>query len=199
MIVPKALYQSTKSRGFTIVELLIVIVVISILATIAIVAYTGIQQRANNTHTISVISSYAKAMKQYAVDNSKYPEPSPGGVTWTCLGTGYPGGLCFNAGGSASCYSLTGFTSGAWYNDALKTYMNNQAPIVNLQAATCGNSTPFIGAAILSNWPALGETGIFYVITGGFSNCGKPSGFTPLLWLNLDNNNVACYIILPKP
>ncbi|MFZ1599972.1 prepilin-type N-terminal cleavage/methylation domain-containing protein [Candidatus Saccharibacteria bacterium] len=37
---------NTKNRGFTIVELLIVIVVIAILAAITIVAYNGIQNRA---------------------------------------------------------------------------------------------------------------------------------------------------------
>ena len=36
-------------QGFTVVELLIVIVVISILATITIVAYNGVQNRANDT------------------------------------------------------------------------------------------------------------------------------------------------------
>lgn len=41
-----------RREGFTIVELLIVIVVIAILAAISIVSYTGIQQRANNTVTI---------------------------------------------------------------------------------------------------------------------------------------------------
>ena len=35
-----------KNTGFTIVELLIVIVVIAILATVSVVAYTGIRQRA---------------------------------------------------------------------------------------------------------------------------------------------------------
>lgn len=38
--------KQTKSRGFTIVELLIVIVVIAILAAITIIAYNGIQNRA---------------------------------------------------------------------------------------------------------------------------------------------------------
>lgn len=40
-------------KGFTIVELLIVIVVIAILATISIVVYSGIQQRAFNTSMIA--------------------------------------------------------------------------------------------------------------------------------------------------
>ena len=44
-------------KGFTIVELLIVIVVIAILAAISIVAYNGIQSRANNTKIVSVTNS----------------------------------------------------------------------------------------------------------------------------------------------
>ena len=38
-----------KSKGFTIVELLIVIVVIAILATLVIVTFTGIQQKARDS------------------------------------------------------------------------------------------------------------------------------------------------------
>lgn len=47
-------------RGFTIVELLIVVVAIAILAAITIVSYTGITQRAKTTRSISTAgpSSY---------------------------------------------------------------------------------------------------------------------------------------------
>lgn len=64
----------TKS-GFTIVELLIVIVVIAILAAISIVAYNGIQNRANNNARASTVATYVKAMQLYAAENGEYPVP----------------------------------------------------------------------------------------------------------------------------
>ena len=60
-------------RGFTIVELLIVIVVIAILAAISIVAYNGIQSRANDSAVKSDLASASKALELYYVDNSAYP------------------------------------------------------------------------------------------------------------------------------
>lgn len=49
-------------RGFTIVELLIVVVVIAILAAITIVGYNGIQSRAKDAKTNSDIATYQKAI-----------------------------------------------------------------------------------------------------------------------------------------
>ena len=60
-------------RGFTIVELLIVIVVIAILAAITIVAYTGIQERARFSAMRSDISNINKAIQLYYADNGSYP------------------------------------------------------------------------------------------------------------------------------
>lgn len=51
--------------GFTIVELLIVIVVIGILAAITIVAFNGIQSRANNTSRINAVQQTLKIVKSY--------------------------------------------------------------------------------------------------------------------------------------
>lgn len=65
-----------KQPGFTIVELLIVIVVIGILAAITIVAYNGVQQRARDTARQSGISNLTKALEIYYSINAQYPTSS---------------------------------------------------------------------------------------------------------------------------
>ena len=52
-------------RGFTIVELLIVIVVIGILAAITIVSYTGITQRANTATAQSTAQTVVQKAEVY--------------------------------------------------------------------------------------------------------------------------------------
>ncbi|QJU06929.1 type II secretion system protein [Candidatus Saccharibacteria bacterium oral taxon 955] len=65
--------KQTKSSGFTIVELLIVIVVIAILAAITIVAYNGIQNRANDTAAKETASQFRTKIEAYNTIKSKYP------------------------------------------------------------------------------------------------------------------------------
>lgn len=68
--------KNMKAKGFTIVELLIVIVVIGILAAITIVAYNGITKRASDTQRRSDVQSIAKALELYYIDNNRYPAGS---------------------------------------------------------------------------------------------------------------------------
>ena len=59
--------KQTKTRGFTIVELLIVIVVIAILAAITIVAYNGIQNRAKTSAGQQFSANIAKKVEVYKI------------------------------------------------------------------------------------------------------------------------------------
>ncbi len=61
-------------KGFTIVELLIVVVVIGILAAITIVAFTGIQNNARNSERQSDASSIAKFAEAINAQVGRYPQ-----------------------------------------------------------------------------------------------------------------------------
>lgn len=61
------------SRGFTIVELLIVIVVIGILAAITIVAYNGAQSRARFSKMQSDVKTLQRYIEAYNATNGSYP------------------------------------------------------------------------------------------------------------------------------
>ena len=111
--------------GFTIVELLVVIVVIGILAAITIVSYTGITQRATVATLQSDLGNSSQQLKLFNITNSAYPVsitdcPSPAAGNM-CLnsssGTSYsqyavnnstsPQGFCITATKSSTNYKIT--------------------------------------------------------------------------------------------
>jgi len=67
--------KQTKQRGFTIVELLIVVVIIAILAAITIVAYNGIQNRAKSSASAAAAASLQKKVEAFAIESASgvYP------------------------------------------------------------------------------------------------------------------------------
>jgi prepilin-type N-terminal cleavage/methylation domain-containing protein len=62
-----------KDSGFTIIELLIVIVVIGILAAIVITTYSGIQAKARNAVRQTDIQSIQTQLEAYYSQNGHYP------------------------------------------------------------------------------------------------------------------------------
>lgn len=74
-----------KDRGFTIVELLIVIVVIGILAAIVIVAYNGIQNRAKTQSGQAAASNIQKKVEAYNAAVGSYPTGAANGDAFEAL------------------------------------------------------------------------------------------------------------------
>lgn len=113
-------------RGFTIVELLIVVVVIAILAAITIVGYTGITQRAEESRFFAAVDSYEKALRLYQAQYGEYPstDTRPDILYMACLGDDYPAtgdlaeGAC--AASASANGSVTFAKSNTNVNDALR-------------------------------------------------------------------------------
>lgn len=75
-------FNKHQSSGFTIVELLIVVVVIAILAAITIVSYNGISGRANDTVVKNDISNMVQKLQIYYANKAIYPDTNiPSEVT----------------------------------------------------------------------------------------------------------------------
>jgi prepilin-type N-terminal cleavage/methylation domain-containing protein len=69
----KQIIRNHYHTGFTIVELLIVIVVIAILAAISIVSFTGIQEKSRYTAVRSDLGNLHTALQAYYADTGSYP------------------------------------------------------------------------------------------------------------------------------
>ena len=72
--------HTMKKKGFTLVELLIVIAIIALLATLAIISFTTAQRKSRDAKRKEDISQIQKALEIYYFENGEYP-PSGGAAT----------------------------------------------------------------------------------------------------------------------
>ena len=136
-----------KNQGFTVVELLIVIVVIAILAAITVVAFNGIQMRAQTSKVVSSADAVIKALEMYKLDNGAYPLS---GSEYYCIGReeNYPP---VDAFGSGSCMSFSGNINMARVNTAFNNLIQKY-----ISSIPDGSITPTIES------DTYGERGLYY-------------------------------------
>jgi len=136
--------QKQYSQGFTIVELLIVIVVIGILAAITIVAYNGIQDRARASSASSALSQASKKLAVYQVDNPDlYPADKTaldalgvkdtGDVTYQYSRTqGSPDTYCLTATVGTTSYKISSSSATPSAGACAGHGVGGVAPVTNL-------------------------------------------------------------------
>ncbi len=187
-----------RPTGFTIVELLIVVVVIGILAAISIVAYAGVTDRSNNLRTEDAVAKFRKALIMYATENGQYPL---GGTTSACLGEAenYPSG-CWNGGISTS------------FNAAIRPYLGGSLPNPYSGCLVMYSGCRY-GAAYSTqniNLDGAAHTWSISYLQKGAVSC-KVSGQAGGTWANasstlnnpsrieLHSDTTLCRLLLPNP
>lgn len=159
---------NVKTWGFTVVELLIVVAVIAILATITVTMYNGAQNRARNTQTTSSVSDYAHAIHAFYNMNGKYPYSPP--TTIACLG---PSGVkCGNLTDTvATCGFGQATYQAAFASDIASTGSDPTDP--SDQVLTCGGKK-FSGVIYVN----YGTSVILYMFLRGVTSCPSVGGTT---------------------
>jgi type IV pilus assembly protein PilA len=85
-------------KGFTLIELMIVIAIIGILAAIAIPAYQNYTIRAQVTEGLTLADGWKTAIAEYYANTGNWP--AQGNLTGTCVSVGkYETGVTVNASG----------------------------------------------------------------------------------------------------
>ena len=159
----KAGYQQ---HGFTIVELLVVIVVIGILAAITVVAYTGISQKAIVAMLQSDLGNSAQKLKLYRVEHDAYPATLDGSNCPTgpadinyCLKPSSGNTFAYSSSSPYSSFSLVATnTNGTSYR-----ITDDTGPVLV-------TATPITAIAAIAGTPQVGQ-----VLTAGALT---PSGAT---------------------
>ena len=80
-------------KGFTLVELLVVIIIVGVLASVAIPLMSGYVNRAKKTEAIAALGTIRSAERAYFAENGKYlaittPATDWGGTAGNALGIG---------------------------------------------------------------------------------------------------------------
>lgn len=189
--------RSYKS-GFTIVELLIVIVVIGVLATMVLISFNRVRQRAQNVETIANISQFKKAIEGYVIDNGMVPmdaeaQATPINVYSTCLGEGYDDQTCATGSSGPITENTELCNQLSRYINCVGIPVSTQPPVT---VTASGSTVTITGATYyaMTTGNPMGPPGymMMYQLRGG----NEPCGFSDATTATSDDNKATVCMIL---
>ena len=144
-------FMNKNAHGFTIVELLIVIVVIGILAAVSIVAYNGVSNRANDAAIQADLRALAGKINEYHILNGSYPVEGatsaafPGGIRHAANKQAYLDGpnlyYCVVPSGTNSRFALAAKSkSGSVFSYSGGSFQNYSGSVFSSGTNVCPGS-----------------------------------------------------------
>lgn len=157
--------KPTIHPGFTIVELLIVIVVIGILAAITIIAYNGITQRAAISASQSAASQAGKRLLTYAIDNNdNYPTSLAAAGINDTSGTTFQYTVNNLVSPKTFCITATTNSISYWVSNSSNTPTSGGCAVTNLASNPSAETNSV-------NWS--------YYLPDGGATVTRPTGTAP--------------------
>jgi type IV pilus assembly protein PilE len=137
----------TFSRGFTLMELMITVVIIGILASVAIPNYTDYVAKSRRAEAQSTLLQVASWMERYFTENNRYDLSANAGNPPT-LPTGFTNvpqtGTAYYtitiATPNTTTYTVTATRAGSMASDRCGDFTYTQANVKNIQNNTTGST-----------------------------------------------------------
>ncbi|MCR4328088.1 MAG: prepilin-type N-terminal cleavage/methylation domain-containing protein [Patescibacteria group bacterium] len=167
--------MKTYSRGgFTLIEILIVVAIIGILASVILVGLGPTQRAGRDARRVADLKSVQTGLELYFQKNGEYPAAASG---WTALsqtleGAGVGAGKIPNdpnynsAVGTSPIYHYSRPAYNAYYLGALLEDPNNKAMKSSLSGTSDGGNPPVITGVSIDG-TACGGSGGFYCVGNG--------------------------------
>lgn len=179
-------------KGFTIVELLVVIVVIGILASITVVAYNNVTSRADNARRHANLKSWSTLIQTYQAFHGRDFSPTEASIN----GDAWDGYYCLGENSPDSNYC---------WNSWDPTYRTGESPSLMAALKTVGSLPPQYyddhnlpdgfgyGPIIYYNFDGSSNPLDIDFISDWFHGTSCPSG-TELHWSSVEYNVATCRI-----
>lgn|GEM_PF-2238449 len=194
--------KKNKQQAFTLVELLVVISIISLLASIVLSSINAARIKANNAAINRQVMQYANALELYRSQNNSYPISA---TQYACLGIGYDSSWCYQcqSGADANCGTTGSYREGSTLSTDLKNALLSFIPSPRIgtkkfYAFTVGVDYNWQGAVYQYDAAVPASRLIIWMLQGTNQLCAKAQNFISVAVDNnyLTNGNTRCQATL---